>query len=269
MKEFVKVFIAEMKKQHLNYFYSKLIYVSLFIWPILNFITTYYSFKPFKINNSNVDYINEENVVIFILLGYMTMSLFRSLVQSAWNFSFERISGTLELIYLSPASRQGVILGNALSSLFESVVFMVLFTIGVLIFKREVLNINYMALIIVFIITIVMAVVWGMLLNSIFLFSRDSGFLFTILEEPMEIFSGVKVPTSVFPMWAKIISLVFPLTYAIEAVRKVALNGSPLGEMTNYIIIGLSIITLLYVACIQIIKVVENHSRKTGNFTYF
>jgi ABC-2 type transport system permease protein len=269
MKEFFKVFTAEMKKQHLNYFHSKLIYVSLFIWPILNFITTYYSFKPFKINNSNVNYLNEENVVIFILLGYMTMSLFRSLVQSAWNFSFERISGTLELIYLSPASRQGVILGNALSSLFESVVFMVLFTIGVLIFKREVLNINYIALIIVFLITIAMAVVWGMLLNSIFLFSRDSGFLFTILEEPMEIFSGVKVPTSVFPMWAKIISLVFPLTYAIEAVRKVALNGSPLVEIFNVIIIGLSIITLLYIVCIQIIKVVEKHSRKTGNFTYF
>ncbi|MFT8349782.1 ABC transporter permease [Clostridium saccharoperbutylacetonicum] len=269
MKKFFKICSAEMKKQHINYFHSKLIYVSLFIWPILNFITTYYSFKPFRINNSNISYLNEENVVIFIVLGYMTMSLFRSLVQSAWNFSFERISGTLELIYLSPASRQGVILGNALSSLFESVVFMVLFTIGVLIFKREVLNINYLALMIVFIITLAMAVVWGMLLNSIFLFSRDSGFLFTILEEPMEIFSGVKVPTSVFPMWAKVISLVFPLTYAIEAVRKVVLNGSPLREMNNFIVIGLGIIILLYIACMQIIKLVEIHSRKTGDFTYF
>lgn len=104
---------------------------------------------------------------------------------------------------------------------------------------------------------------------SIFLFSRDSGFLFTILEESMEIFSGVKVPISVFPMWVKIISLVFPLTYAIEAVRKVAVNGSPLGEMTNFTIVGLSIITLLYIAYIKIIKVVEKHSRKTGNFTCF
>ncbi|MDD7793436.1 ABC transporter permease [Clostridium sp. 'White wine YQ'] len=269
MKQFVKVVIGEMKKQHLNYFHSKLIYISLFIWPILSFITSYYSFKPFKINNSNINYLNEQNVVVFIVLGYMTMSLFRSLVQSAWNFSFERMSGTLELIYLSPATRQGVILGNALSSLFESVIFMVIFTLGVLIFKREVLNINYLSLMVVFIITLTMAVIWGMLLNSLFLFSRDSGFLFTILEEPMEIFSGVKVPTSVFPFWAKGISLLFPLTYAIEAVRNVILKGSSLSGITNFIIIGVSIIALLYFACIKIIKIVEVHSRKTGNFTYF
>ncbi|MBL4931868.1 ABC transporter permease [Clostridium paridis] len=269
MRQFFKVVIGEIKKQHLNYFHSKLIYISLFIWPILSFVTSYYSFKPFKINNSNINYLNEQNVVVFIVLGYMTMSLFRSLVQSAWNFSFERMSGTLELIYLSPATRQGVILGNALSSLFESVIFMVIFTLGVLIFKREVLNINYLSLMVVFIITLTMAVIWGMLLNSLFLFSRDSGFLFTILEEPMEIFSGVKVPTSVFPFWAKGISLLFPLTYAIEAVRSVILKGSSLSGIINFIIIGVSIIALLYFACIKIIKIVEVHSRKTGNFTYF
>lgn len=269
MKEFFKVVKAECKKQHLNYFHSKMIYVSLFIWPILSFIASYYSFKPFKIINSKIPYLTEENIIIYLLLGYMTMSLFRSLVQSAWNFSFERISGTLELIYLSPASRQAVIIGNAISSLFESVVVMVCFSIGVIMFKKEVLNINYLALIVVLLITLIMAVLWGMLLNSLFLFSRDSGFLFTILEEPMEIFSGVKVPVAVFPFWAKIISVVFPLTYAIEAIRNVILNGSTNVYLGKFIIIGFSIIIVEYLASILIINVVEKHSRKTGNFTYF
>lgn len=269
MNGFLKVMVGEMKKQHLNYFHSKIIYVSLFIWPILNFVTTYYSFKPFNIDKSNIPYLNEENMVIFLLVGYMTMSLFRCLVQSAWNFSFERISGTLELIYLSPASRQGVILGNALSSLFESVSVMICFSVGVFIFEREVLNINYLSLLVVFIITLLMAILWGMLLNSLFMFSRDSSFLFTVLEEPMEIFSGVKVPTTVFPLWAKGISLLFPLTYAIEAVRNVVLNGSSITELGGFIISGLVIIGVLYGASIKIIKVVEEHSRKTGNFTYF
>lgn len=268
MKEFLKVVKAECKKQHLNYFHSKIIYVSLFIWPILSFISSYYSFKPFKIN-STIPYLTEKNIIIYLLLGYMTMSLFRSLVQSAWNFSFERISGTLELIYLSPASRQAVILGNAISSLFESVVVMVFFSLFLMLFKREVLNINYLALIIALLITLVMAVLWGMLLNSLFLFSRDSGFLFTILEEPMEIFSGVKVPVVVFPLWAKIISVVFPLTYAIEAVRNAILNGNDREYLWKFVIIGLVIIAIEYIASVTIIKIVEKHSRKTGNFTYF
>lgn len=269
MKTFVKVLLAEAKKQHLNYFHNLSIYISLFIWPLLSFITSYYSFKPFDISNSNIPYLNKDNMVVFILLGYMTLCLFRSLVQSSWRFAYERVIGTLELIYLSPASRQGVILGNAVSSLFESISVMVIFTIGVLIFNRDVLNINYFSLVVVIIITLLMAVLWGMLLNSLFLFSRDASFLFTVLEEPMEIFAGVKVPTSVFPLWAKVISMLFPLTYAIDAIRMVFLNAVTIQKLTGFIIIGVVINVLLYFSSILILRVVEIHSRRTGNFTYF
>ncbi len=269
MEEFFKVLKAEAIKQHKNYFHSKLIYVSLFIWPIISFISTYYSFKPFNLDNSNIPYLNKENMIIFILLGYMSMSFFRSLVQSAWKFSYERVSGTLELIYLSPASRQGVILGNAISSLFESIIVMLFFAFAMIIFKYEVLNINIFSAMIVFLVTMLMAVLWGMFLNSLFLFSRDSGFLFTILEEPMEIFSGVKVPTVLFPLWAKIVSFIFPLTYAIEAVRKVFLSGSTLYDLRGFLLVGILIILILYSLSLIILKRVELHSRKTGNLTLF
>ncbi|MNP36994.1 hypothetical protein D3C76_1304180 [compost metagenome] len=70
-------------------------------------------------------------------------------------------------------------------------------------------------------------------------------------------------------MWAKGISLIFPLTYAIEGVRNVILIGSSIQEIKSFIVIGIGIIIILYLSCLKIIKVVEHHSRKTGNFTYF
>ncbi len=266
---FVKALTAEMKKQHKNYFHSRMIYVSLFVWPFLSFVTTYYSFKVFNIEKSKISYITSENMIVYLLLGYMCMSFFRSLVQSAWNFSFERISGTLELIYLSPVNRAAVLLGNAISSLFESVFVMLIFSILVLIIKGEVLLIKILPCITVFLIVTAMAVAWGMFLNSLFLFSRDSDFLFTVLEEPMEIFSGVKVPTILFPVWAKAISVFFPLTYAIEAVRRVVLTGSTLYEIRGFVVTGVVIIAILLVLISTMIKIVERHMRITGNITLF
>lgn len=269
MTSFLKVFLAEIHKQHKNYFHSKTIYISLFVWPFLSFITSYYSFLAFDLTGCKIPYITPDNVVIYLLIGYMCMNFFRSLVQSAWNFSFERYSGTLELIYLSPANRAAVLLGNAVSSLFESVVVMIIFTISMLVMKREVINMHILSGIAVFLLTLGMAVIWGMFLNSLFLFSRDSNFLFTILEEPMEIFSGVKIPTTLFPVWAKGVSVIFPLTYAIEAARKTLLMGASLGDIKEFILIGIFIIVLLLTAILIIIKIVERHLRITGNITLF
>jgi ABC-2 type transport system permease protein len=269
MRAFFKTFVAEIGKQHRNYFHSKTIYISLFLWPLLSFITTYFSFLSFDLSESKVVYITPDNVLVYLLLGYMCMSFFRSLVQSAWRFSFERISGTLELIFLSPASRAAVLLGNAVSSLFESVFVMLVFTLSMLVMKSDAVFIRVIPCGAAFLMITGMAVVWGMFLNSLFLFSRDTNFLFTVLEEPMEIFSGVKVPTTLFPVWAKAISVVFPLTYAIEAVRKVILMGSSLYEVRKFFLTGLAIIAMLLVAILYILKRVERHIRVTGNITLF
>ncbi|ROR27153.1 ABC-2 type transport system permease protein [Mobilisporobacter senegalensis] len=269
MRAFIKTLLAEIKKQHKNYFHSKIIYISLFLWPLLSFITTYYSFQTFDLMKSNVIYITQGNVIIYLLIGYMVMSFFRSLVQSAWNFSFERVSGTLELIYLSPTNRAAVLLGNAVASLFESIIVMLVFSVFMLILKKEEINANVIPCVVLFLIIMVMASLWGMFLNSIFLFSRDSGFLFTILEEPMEIFSGVKVPTELFPVWAKVLSVIFPLTYAIEGTRRVLLLGSSLYDIRNLIFISLIIISILISSIMIIINKVEKHTRMTGNLTLF
>lgn len=269
MKNFLRTVKAEMIKQHKNYFHSKIIYVSLFIWPIISFLSSYYSFKPFRVENTPIAYLHQENLIIFILLGYICMNFFRSLVQSAWFFSFERQFGTLELIYLSPASRFSVILGNAISSVFESVWVMVVFSGCILLAKYKYFHINLPAALLVTVLMMIMAVAWGMLLNALFLFSRDTGFLFTVLEEPMEVFSGVKVPTIVFPLWAKIISFIFPLTYVVEAMRRAFLNGESLYELKGFFQASIWIILVTFVLICTCLRAGERYAKKTGNMALF
>ncbi|WP_028248145.1 ABC transporter permease [Pseudobutyrivibrio ruminis] len=269
MKYFMKVLLAESYKQHRNYFNNRLIYVSLFVWPMFSFLAAYYSYRAFDFGGNIISYISTENILVFILLGYMAMSFFRSVVQSAWNFSRERQSGTLEYIYLSPANRLAVLLGNALSSVFESAVVMFIFGMLIILFNRSALNVNIVGLILVLAIFMVMALLWGVFLNACFLYSRDTDFLFTILEEPMEIFAGVKVPVVIFPGWARIISCIFPLTYVLEALRQVSLNAASISSIKTTILISLVIIMVLLGATLITIQIVEKHMRKTGNVVLF
>ena len=244
MKYFFKVMLAESRKQHRNYFSNKLIYVSLFLWPFLSFMASYYSYKVFDIEGSVVSYISGGNIMVFLLIGYMGMSFFRSVVQSAWHFSFERQSGTLEYIYLSPASRMAVILGNALSSVFEGSVAMAVFGALIILYNKESLSINVIGLVAVIPIFLCVALLWGAFLN-------------------------VKVPVSIFPGWARVISCIFPLTYALEALRQVMLNSADINSVKNVVIISLVIILVLLSATLITIHIVEKHMRKTGNVILF
>lgn len=269
MKYFLKVVWAEAVKQHKNYFNNRTIYISLFVWPLFSFLSAYYSYSAFDVEGTLVEYINGKNILVFLMLGYMAMSFFRSVVQSAWNFSRERQSGTLEYIYLSTANRLAVLMGNALSSVFESTIVMLIFGLLIVFSNRNAINVNAIGTLLVLLIFIVMALLWAVFLNACFLYSRDTDFLFTILEEPMEIFAGVKVPIAIFPVWARIISFIFPLTYVLEALRQVMLNGASLGGISTTIFACIGIIIVLLTATLITIVVVEKHMRKTGNVVLF
>jgi len=271
MNYFFRVLKAEMLKQHKHYFFEKTIYISLFIWPLLTFTTAYYSYKPFRLDKitRGIGYVNDQNLIVFVLIGYLSLVFFRCFVQSAWRFSFERTAGTLELIYMSPANRLAVIMGNAVASLFESVWLFVVFGVGILVFNGNQLKVSPLSVFSGLILLLGLSMLWGMLLNALFLFSRDSGFLFTILEEPMEIFAGVKIPTQVFPIWAKIISVVFPLTYCTEILRRVCLNGESFHQLIGFWAISLLMGLVMLALTVLCLHLGELHAKKTGNMALF
>ncbi|MDT8717927.1 ABC transporter permease [Clostridium sp. 19966] len=271
MRYFLKVTLAEMKKQHSNNIHNKKMYISHFLWPILTFISAYYSYKPFNFDkiSSKVSYLNEHNILIFMLIGYMSLQFFQCLIQSAWNLSYERVSGTLELIYLTPASRLGFVAGNAISSLFESIWLFVVFSAAVLFINGSSMKVNIITLIVGIVLAIIMAMLWGMLLNAIFLFSRDSGFLFTVLQEPMEMFAGIKTPTAIFPFWAKVLSVVFPLTYCAEILRRAVLNGSSLWQIKTFLLGSIIVGLIMFVTTILCLRAAEKYAKRTGNMALF
>ncbi|MFD1737467.1 ABC transporter permease [Bacillus salitolerans] len=271
MKYMISILMAEMRKSHLNHYHNKLIYFSLLIWPALLFVTAYYSFKPFNLTQSSplARFIEIEHLSLFLLTGYLGYIFFWCLIQSAWQMSYERMSGTLELIFLTPASRIAVMYGRAAGNLVEAVWLFSLFSLLAVFVIGKSHEIIWWNVPIVMVVLTISAVIWGGFLNVIFLFSRDAGILFTVLEEPMQFFSGVRLPVATFPLWGKGIAYIFPLTYVLSIVRELLMGRvewfqliKPLGMLAGILLV------LLFFTFLLLSKA-ENHAKETGNMTLY
>ncbi|MDF2519746.1 MAG: phosphate transporter permease [Clostridia bacterium] len=263
---------AEAIKQHKSVYHSNLMYFSMLIWPVLELFSAYYAYKPFEGTAASeivAKWVGDDMIFAFILFGYISFIFFRCFVQSAWRFSSERISGTLELIYQTPANRLGIMLGNALASLFESTWMFMVFCIGALVLFTN-LRISSIFMPLVAVLSLVIpSICWGIFMNSLFMFSRDSGMLYTVFQSPMEIFGGAKLPYPAFPFWAKVIGGVFPLTWSINIVRKIFMNGALLSDIKFELLVLCAICAALFLMTLLLLKKSEAYARKTGNMALF
>ncbi|MBO8164925.1 MAG: ABC transporter permease [Brevibacillus sp.] len=269
MSYFFQIIKAEVIKQHRTTFHSTATYFSLLIWPVVIFFNAYFSYKPFQMTKSRWPGLETpESIILFLIIGYIAFLSFWTLVQSAAMMQVERQDGTLETIFLSPGNRIAIIYGRVLGALFENMwmffSFSLLMVISIKGFPLH--NLIYVPL--CFLILLVSAVAWGGLMNAIFLFSRDASIIFSICYEPMNLLAGVRVPTVVFPIWAKIISVIFPLTHALVLVRNLLMKGE-LGSVLPEISWLLATIIAMVVLTIWIIKKAEQNARKQGNLLFY
>lgn len=264
-----QVIQAEMLKQHRNWFHSGLIYFSLLIWPILTFFVAYFNYKPFDLQSSSIAlFETEESVLLFLITGYIGWICFWSLMQSAWQMGFERQNGTLETVFLSPANRPALMYGRALGALFENIWMFLVFSVAVTFWIKGIPLSGVIFLPISLMVIFISAVVWGGFLNVMFLFSRDAGFLYDICDEPMTLFSGVTIPPTVFPLWAKVISVIFPLTHALFVSRNLLIPKTTTVFYAGVIEL-MSSLGLLIILTLVLLKYAERHARRSGNLTFF
>lgn len=271
MNHWVSLLWAEIKKEHRNSFHSNLIYFSLLIWPVIMFVTAYYSFTPFELGSASplARFIDPSQLPLFLLTGYLGYIFFWCLVQSAWQMSFERQSGTMEMIFISPVNRLTFIYGRSLASLLEGIWLFFCFVFLAMVLIGGIHTSTWWNIPLSFLVLLMSAVVWGGFLSVLFLFSRDSSFLYTILDEPMLIFAGVRIPPLAFPLWAKIISFCFPLTYALRIVRSLLMDGATIGTLLNDLLLLALVVIVLVGASALLLKKAERHMKKTGNMVLY
>lgn len=267
---FLRALRAEVSKQNRNAMRGKSVFFSLLLWPAIAFFTSWFAMKPFRTDGQSAltRYIPDGNVPLFLLTGYLVFQLYWTVVQAAWTFESERREGTLETVFLTPASKLAFLMGRSLYALISGMWMFGSFALLLFAFVVQWTDVKWGHLLLALAVSVLSAVVWGSLLCALSLFSRDSGYLYYLFQAPMELFGGVRIPMAALPAWGKLLAILFPVTYSLFTIRE-AISGS-ISERW-WISLGalMALIILLIPLAILLLNKAESHARRSGNWTLF
>jgi ABC-2 type transport system permease protein len=113
------------------------------------------------------------------------------------------------------------------------------------------------------------AIAWGAFLNSLLMFSRDSAFLYTLLDDPLWFVAGVRLPLFALPVWVKAIGLAFPLTTSLTVLRGALLDGRTLTGLLGPLAWLGALTVTLFVLAAGLLRLGEAHAQRQGSFQMF
>ncbi len=266
MKMFLSVCRGEIKKQQRNYFNSWSTYISLLVWPVLTLAVSYYSYLSFDLEVlTKIGIHSADDLAVFLLTGALCYNCFWLMVQSAFFMLNERENGTLEMVFMTPASRMGILYGRSLGVFNQGIWFFVFYMVMVMVIRGTDAG-TVTGLPAVFVSLLVSAVIWGGFMNAVFITSRDASFWFILCDEPMKLLSGVQLPVTVMPFILRALSVIFPLTYCLDIARSFFSGAVPEDTVwLKYIMINLLLIMLTGL----ILRLAEKHNRTTGNLQFY
>lgn len=264
---FIRTCKAEMKKQMRNYSSDWTSYFSLLLWPILILFTTFFTYYSFEYKSlSQYGFSTPKDLILFLVSGALVYHSFWTMVQGALMMNRERQNGTLEMAFMTPANRMALMYGRALGGGIQNAWMFICFSACMILLVTSFTVKILLSILFIYIFLLISATVWGGFIGTLFLTSRDSGYLFTICDEPMNFFSGTKIPIESFPLWAKIFSSVFPTTYCIYLVREIFMKGTiQIRFIRNLCVLLFAMIILTGI----ILKMAEENLRKNGSLQLY
>lgn len=209
---------------------------SFFIGHILSAIYTvlfayfsyHYVFEE-KLDSRFIQYTGSGDYLTYVILGG---AIYSFAVSTLMNVSRALITelreGTLEALLLTPSSRKGYFLGNVTQQIMiTSLEFTVIMMFGLFI-GLNLDNMNWLSGLIIWSLAIAGFFCQALVLGSIMLRFRDTYISQNTLFVIMAFISGVSFPIQYLPDWFEPVSMIMPLTPALEAFRNCVISGQSL-----------------------------------------
>ncbi|MBN1260209.1 MAG: ABC transporter ATP-binding protein/permease [Anaerolineae bacterium] len=218
-------------------FLSEVSYRFDFILQVIGilFSTTAFYFISALLGPSALPYLGDYSgdYFAFVLLGIafmgyqgVALSTFAKVIRSG------QVSGTLEGLLITPTRLSTILLSSSLwDFLFTTLRVSVYLLLGIFVFGMDLGSANVVAGLSVLLLT--MTAVSGIgIFSAAFIMILKRGdpvaFMFSNLSS---LLGGVYYPVEILPAWLQLIARFFPLTYALEAMRRALLNGDTLGAL--------------------------------------
>lgn len=255
-------------------FFRPMIFFWNSILPLAWGLQFYFYYLPFEFGNIELEFegpgIIGVDLVSFTLTGQICWMLFinASLFGGAF-FMRERWEGTLEILFLSPASRSGITAGTALAG--ATNFFWFAFGLGIVLLLLDIqLEIeSWLIVVIAMLLAFLTLLAMGMFFESFFIASRLGGMWATAIQEPLQFTSGLIFPIQYLPRALRALAVAIPFTYVLLIVRGALLGGLSLQDVLWELAILVSMVILLFLLSVAFLAKVEAHVKKQANLNMF
>jgi len=206
----------------------------------------------------------------FVLIG-IAFSGYMSAAMGSFTsaISEEQSYGTLEAIILSPTTISTVLICSSLwKFIFTSFRVIVYLILGWLFFGLDLSKVNLPASLIILLLTVISFSGLGILSASCVLIFKRADPVNWLFGGISRFLSGVYFPIAILPVWLQKISYIIPLTYALEAMRKSLILGSPLKEVAPQILSLFLFSAIFFPLSILSFKFALKRAKKNGSLLY-
>lgn len=209
----------------------------------------------------------------FAILGGVMISFWGNVLWSmASQFNWDKQEGLFEIYLASPASITAILIGMSMGGIIATApsAFMVAL-VGWLLFHPP-LAASWIAVVIVFVLTLVSLYAMGMILSSLYLaFGREAESMNDAIQEPVSLLSGVYFPVlgslSPFPVAVQAVASLIPLTIGMDALRRTLFFSQGIESILPHIVALSAMAAILLYASSAALKALENKGRRDGTLT--
>jgi len=210
-------------------------------------------------------------VVRVIIGGAMTAFWVNILWGMGANFYFEKETGNLEMYMAAPISRMSILLGMAVGGMFNTTIrALATIFLGAFIFGVAFTVTSPVALILVFVLTMIALYGLGMLFASLFLlYGREAYHTTNLLEEPIYFLSGFYYPVKFLGFYVSLAASILPITLGLDAMNQILAPGAQWGllpvELEILLLLVLSI--FFFLAARWSLDRMERIGKRNGRLT--
>jgi ABC-2 type transport system permease protein len=267
----LRAFLAAARKELRQQRRYPTLFLGLLFWPVLLPASWVLMGHAYSGNDPQAlaafaERAGSTNVAGFVFVGYaMYMWLSSLLWGSGTALRQEQVRGSLEAVFVTPATRLVPLFGPGVATLIPMAATFVVMGVALWLLFGVVPPLGAVlqgAVVVVLGVPALYAI--GTLFAASVLRFGEVAPIVQLIRGMFVLACGITFPVAMLPLWAQVWAWLMPPTYIVEDLRRVLLQGAGLGDVAPHIAIVLTIAMCTALLAIAVFRFLETSARRSG-----
>lgn len=207
----------------------------------------------------------------FVLIGIAFLGYFSTGLSSfASSLRHSQTTGTLEAMLTTPTSLSAIILASSLwDYLVTTLRVLVYLAVGVLLLRARIQNGNYLAALLVIMLTVVTASSLGIIAASFIMVTKRGDPIQWGISALNGLLGGVYYPVAILPAGLAWLARLLPITYSLHAMRLALLNGASWSQLAPDILALVIFSIVLLPLSLAVFRYAVHRAKVEGSLTHY